>query len=260
MTLNLPKDKVYIQAGSPAQELVAYVQGFSNTKVTWSMNPTVGTLTSDGVYTPPAAETVPTATTITAVSVSNALISATMSAVVMPNGTIRIVEGQTSNYMDKSGNLWYAAGTTYNGGDDGGYPYDNGGTWPTVPDITLYKIPFYSFGGGDMRFDIAVPNGTYSVTGKFASTNVGAPGQLVSLESQGQVIYNNVDIFAKAGGQNLPLDFTLPATVTNGQLSFVLRHVTGSFNDISALQIVPVAIGPDSQQPNPPSDVRATVE
>ena len=50
-------------------------------------------------------------------------------------------------------------------------------------------------------------------------------------------------MYVAAGGSNLPVDFTLlPVTVTNGQLSFVLRRIAGDFNDISALKIAPAPI------------------
>lgn len=260
VTLNLPKDEYYIQAGALAQQLVAYVNGSSNTSVTWTMNPTVGTLTSGGLYTPPATASSVTTATITATSVANTSVFATMVLTVFPNGAIRIVNGQTSAYTDSQGNIW-SPGSACCGGDDGGFPYNNGGTWPSTPDIQLYQIPYYAF-GNDMRFDIVVPNGSYSITGKFASTNVGQPGQLVSIEAQGQVIYPNVDIFAVSGGNNLPIDYTLPATVTNGQLSFVLRRVSGDFNDISALQIIPTSFssGNTTAPPTPPTDLRATVQ
>jgi hypothetical protein len=263
VTLNLAKDDDYIQAGAPAQQLVAYVNGSSNTGVNWTMSPTVGTLTSTGLYTPPGTAASITTATVKATSAANSNVSATMQLTILPSGTVRLYSCTSdnisecgNNYVDSKGNTWYPFT-----GDDGGTPYNNGGSWPSTPDITLYKAPYYAF-GGDMRFDIAVPNGTYNVTGKFASTNVGQAGQLVSLETQGQVIYPNVDIYAQAGGSNLPIDFTLPATVTNGQLSFVLRRVAGNFNDISALQIAPISLSGNgsSAPPTPPTGLSAIIE
>jgi len=123
-------------------------------------------------------------------------------------------------------------------GDNGGYPYDNGGSWPSTPDIFLYQVPFYSY--SDLRFDVAVPNGTYKITEKFAEAEVHGPGQKIfNLEAQGQVVYQNVDIYASAGGNNLPVDFVLPATVTDGHLQIVIRHVSGPHTNISAIQIAP---------------------
>ena len=61
----------------------------------------------------------------------------------------------------------------------------------------------------------------------------------MNLEAQGKVTNSNVDLFVLAGGaQNMPVDITIPAMVTNGSLSFVLRAVMDQ-TLISALQIVP---------------------
>ncbi len=256
VTLTLPKDEMYVQAGAGVQQFTAFVNGSSNMGVTWTMNPTVGTLTSGGLYTPPATVSNATSATIAATSAADATVFATMPLTILPNGTIYIINGRTTPYTDTQGHVWQPMT-----GDDGGYPYDNGGSWPSVSDIYLYQVPYYSFdeGGGDMSFDIRVPNGTYTITGKFAATNVTGPGQeSVNLEAQGQVIYSNVDLYAAAGGLNKPIDFTLPATVANGQLSFVLRHVTG-FNFISALQIVPQTITGNPSPLAPPSGLQIQV-
>ena len=48
----------------------------------------------------------------------------------------------------------------------------------------------------------------------------------MNLEAQGKVANSNIDLFVLAGGaQNMPVDITIPVTVTNGSLSFVLRAV-----------------------------------
>ncbi len=241
--IGLTSDQKYIQATSPAQQFTAFVNGTTNTAVTWSMNPQVGTLTAAGLYTPPSNVTLPTVTTVTATSAANSAVSAAMSLTVLPAGPIRLMMGRsdpypTTSYTDRNGNIWYAST-----GDDGGHPYDNGGTWPTSPDVSLYKIAY--FAGNDMRFDITVPNGTYQITGKFAETESWTlPGdRLMNLEAQGQVIHSNVDLVAAAGGPNRPIDFALPATVTNNHLAFVARHVKGSYAIISALEILLTAAG-----------------
>ncbi len=273
VTLGIPSDQMYFQAGSGPQQLTAWVNGTSNTGVTWTMSPSVGAITSGGLYTPPTSSTAETAFQITATSNANSAVSATMSAVVLPSGPIRIImagpcgPGLTyqqvdapygcvsTPFKDSSGNAWHPQT-----GDDGGGE-NNCGTWgsfPSTPNIELYKIP-YANGGSDMRFDIQVPNGSYSITAKFANScsydsAVGSSG--VSLEAQGVVQYPNVDIVAAAGGAYLPVDFTLPATVTNGQLSFVLRFIKGPIGaTISALEIVPTGVA--TGKPVPPSGVTA---
>ena len=251
VTIGVPIYQKYIQAGSPALQLTAWVQGSSNTGVTWSMNPAVGTLTAGGLYTPPATAAGVTSTTVTATANADATVSAQMSLTILPTGTVRIIMGQTTPYTDSQGNVWM--GET---GDDGGWPYANGGTWPSVPDIQLYKTPWWDY--GDMRFDFWVANGNYLVTSKFAANMIGSGAGVFSLETQGQVLYPSLDMYVMAGGQNKPIDYKLPAKVTNNQLSFVLRHVTGSVVFVSALQIERVAGNATTATPPSPLSLTAT--
>lgn len=255
VTVNMLNDILYMQAGLNSTQLTALVHGGASNGVNWSMNPQVGALSASGAYTPPATSATIQTTTITATSVDNPTVAAQMTLVVYPNGTIRLAPAQPSDYTDSKGNLWL-----HGIAGDGSSGYDNGGTWPNTPDITLYKIPIYGSGAIDLRFDILVPNGIYQITGKFAETQGTAPNyKSFSLESQGKIIDSNLDIFALSGGHNMPIDFTVPATVTNNRLLFVIR-ATGGANvatDISALQIVPVSLSnsASTSQPQPPPSV-----
>lgn len=267
VTVGLPKNQMYIQAGTTAQQFTAFVNGTSNTRVTWTMNPTIGTLTSSGLYTPPANVTGGTQTTVTATSAANPRVIASMVVTILPAGSIRIdmagpcasaltlihtpaYSCDASPYMDSHGNAWLPS----TGWDGGGVNNCGNGSWPNVPDIDLYKIPFAK--PGDMRFDITVPNGNYSVTAKLGNScpyNSLVGQQISSFETQGTIVNSNVDVIAKTGGPYLPLDLSLPATVTNGQLSFVIRFVKGSVGSmLSALEIDPVGGSnppPAAQQP-----------
>ncbi len=75
VAVNLSQNYLYIQASTPAQQLTALVNIGA---VTWTMSPTVGTLTSGGLYTAPATVGSATTTTITATSTTNAAVAAQM--------------------------------------------------------------------------------------------------------------------------------------------------------------------------------------
>src|SRR5207253_10636684 len=77
--------------------------------VTWSMSPSVGSLTSGGLYTPPAAGTItsPTTTVITATSTVNASATASMTVTVGSSTAILMLPSQASNCTDSAGNVWY---------------------------------------------------------------------------------------------------------------------------------------------------------
>jgi hypothetical protein len=250
VAISLPNDQLYLQAGTKAQQFTAFVSGSSNKEVVWSMSPVVGTLTSTGAYTPPTHASSALETTITATSAADDSIAATMPLTVLPDGTIRIAMGSTTPYTDSLGNVWQAS----TGADVGGI-YINGWFGPMPVDSPLYRVQY--FAGGDLRFDISVPNGEYEITAKFASTNSKGPGQCVfGLEAQGKIVLPNVDVWASAGGEYLPVDFTLPATVTSGQLSFVIRRITGESVYISALQIVALTDAVNVERPAPPTKIK----
>jgi hypothetical protein len=251
VTIGVPAAQKYIQVGTPPQQFTAWVHGSSNTGVTWSMNPVVGTLSAGGLYTPPASLSSVTATTVTATSNADSTVSAQMNLTVFPAGTIRIVNGSSTPYTDTQGNVW-AAST----GDDGCGPYNNGGPYPAIPDIYLYETD--CFAPNDLRFDFTVPNGNYLVTAKFAATCCSAGFDHNSLEVQGQIIYSNIDFWLAAGGRNQPIDYRLPASVTNNLLSFVIRRGVGNSAFIAALQIAPLAASTTTSPPATPLTLTAT--
>jgi hypothetical protein len=81
VTINPPLAS--LQAGQP-QQFSATVEGAGNTAVTWSMSPIFGTLSSSGLYTPPASVPNPESIAVTATSMADSNASATATAVVNP--------------------------------------------------------------------------------------------------------------------------------------------------------------------------------
>jgi hypothetical protein len=251
VTVDFLTNQKYIQAGTSPQKFVAYVGGTDDHGVVWSMNPSVGTLSSDGVYTPP--QTVPSAqvTTVTAASVVDSSASTQMTITIFPPGPIRIALGRPSLFTDPDGKVWQAS-TGY----DSGVIFSNGWVGTETKANYIYRSQLYAW--GDIRFDFTVPNGDYQVIGKFASANATAPGQFTfNIESQGEVVHQDVDVFAQAGGEYKPLDIPSPAKVTNGQLSYVLRHVTGENLGIAAIEILPVETSSQTEPPSASSKMAA---
>jgi hypothetical protein len=251
VAVNLPQDVLYIQAGAPQQPFSAFVNIGT---VTWAMSPSVGSLTSGGLYTPPATEASPTSTTITATSTTNSSVAAQMTVVILPNGVMRLAPGQavypgTGNYTDANGSVWYAGELTAGDAAAGfttqsAFGDNNGGSWPAITDIRLYEVPIYSY--NDLRFDFIVPNGTYQIDAKFAN-NYATPTDIGNflIETQGTALGPPTDVYDLVGN-NEPYDYTTTATVTTGKLSFVLREVnmTGLNNApfISGLSVTPLSV------------------
>jgi hypothetical protein len=245
VAVNFPQDLLQIQVGAPAQQLSALVSGAPNTNVTWNISPAVGTLSGSGLFTPPVSIAVPTTITVTATSVANPSVSASMTLNVFPAGPIRLVPGNKpgaynytqvpTNYIDSSGNAWYPTG------DDGGYAYNGGCSIADTPDPTLYCYEFGGYAGGDndVRFDFIVPNGSYQITYKAASTFGSLGTQIQHLEVNRNIVYRNLDLYTASGGQNIAWDWGTSTSVTDNKLSFTLRIVNNSGTHIGALQITP---------------------
>jgi hypothetical protein len=250
--VTLPKDVLYIQANTAQQTFSAFVNIGS---VTWTMSPTVGALNSStGAYTPPSSVASPTSTVVTATSTSNSSVAASMTVVILPAGVIRLVPGQPSNYTDSHSNTWFAGALAGgDGANDFGtlsaYGYNNGGSWPSTPDITLYEISEYT--ANDLRYDITVPNGNYQIDAKIANNGASDLGNF-AIETQG-VAASPIDPFSLVGS-NEPLDETINVTVTNGLLSFVLRSVNtqgaGVAPFLAALSISPSLSSTPAAPPN----------
>ena len=200
------------------------------------MSPPLGTLTSTGLFTAPALVPAPAVTVVTAKSIADPTAWAQIEITVLPSGTLRLAVGNSANYLDSQGNTWWG---TQHSPIDAGWNYDVGGIWPAVADVALYEMGHYS--NGDMRVDVVVPNGNYTLTAKMAETEVTSAGQaLQDLEVQGQIAVTGLDVFASAGGAQKPFDVQLPATVTDGRLSFVVRYRGPSgHSKVSSLQIGP---------------------
>src|SRR6202142_1197580 len=69
---------------SQTQQLTATVTGSSNTAVTWSINPTLGTITSGGLYTAPASVSTSQTVTVTATSTADNTKSTTATITLSP--------------------------------------------------------------------------------------------------------------------------------------------------------------------------------
>jgi len=245
--VNFSSDRYYIQAGAPSETL----QVLNNYGGFTCSGNAVGTLStvSDGCqFTPPETLTSPQSFTLTATSSLTPSVGVVTTVVVLPSGVIRLVPGQypqpdggRGNYTDTSGNVWYSE-------DSSGYPTLSGdcattwdetpvpcwgypqGHWGNSPNIYLYEVPMGGY--NDLRFDIWVPNGAYTIDGKFGNAQSGDEGNM-AVEAQG--VDQLVDIYKIAGGANKPYDVVSKVTVTNNILSYVIRRDKNAF--ISAFSI-----------------------
>ena len=119
-------------------------------------------------------------------------------------------------------------------GFTGGTPASTTATIAGTPDPALYQTERYNV----FTYNFTVPNGSHTVTLKFAEIYYTAPGQRIfSVALNGATVLSNFDIVASAGGANIAYDRAFPVTVTNGTVT--LQFILGSADlpKISAIQI-----------------------
>jgi hypothetical protein len=311
---------------SGSQQFTASVTGTSNTAVTWSISPPIGSVSSTGLYTAPSgvsttqqisltarsvadttasasatitlissptvslsalscsptglasnatstcaitlSGTAPSGGTLVSLSDNNSLLT-TPSSVTVPAGAssvsfnatagsipsdqsavitaslsggnsvtttlslrsftpIRINSGGPA-FTDNLGQLW-SADANFSGGVVDNFPV----TVSDTSNPTLYQTAR----GAPFQYQFTVPNGSYSVTLKFAELYFTQPGQRrFNVAINGLTVLADFDIIAQAGAARAAIDRTFSTTVTNGQM--VIQFLYGSADDpyINALEI-----------------------
>jgi hypothetical protein len=144
--------------------------------------------------------------------------------------TVNIDCGAFQNYTGADGTVWakdqyYAGGTSF---------YTSYAVTNTA-DPTLYGTARIGY-DGNFSYAIPVPNGSYSVTLKFAEVQYWAAGQRIfNVSLNGAQVLSNFDVVAQ-GGYFKAIDRQFPVTVANG---LVQIGVTGVVNTgiLSAIQI-----------------------
>lgn len=259
--VGMPDPAIWIQSGV-SKKLSAWVSGADTRGVQWKIEPALGTITADGVYTAPDV-TSPKTAKILASPDDDPGSQTPLLVTVVPKGPIRVdianatgAPGTPHEHApdygpDSKGHMWWhELGEEYSWGvaSDNWYGF----AWPKTADIGLYYTVRYSM--GDMLFRFLVQNGNYKVHLMYGSPCHGimdpkyeAP---IHLESQYKIIAKNFD-WGNAIGHACatPSNFDMPATVTDNSLEFALRRVT-----IRDLQPNPAVnaflIEPDTEAPH----------
>lgn len=149
-----------------------------------------------------------------------------------PPVEIRIDSGATTGRTDSNGKSWSA-----DTGFVGGTALDRGAI--TISGTTnqfIYQTERYSMTG----YNVAVPNGTYTVNLHFAETYSGITGagqRLFSVGIEGTTVLTNFDIFADAGGANKADVKSFPVTVSDGQLNITFTKNIQE-TDINGIEII----------------------
>jgi len=142
----------------------------------------------------------------------------------------RISGGNPSNVSDCAGDVWlrdqaYSPGSFGYSGGAAGY-IANTITGICASAQTLYQRERYSTSGGGFRYWFDCPIGIYETTLLETDTWVTGPSQRIfNVFIESQQVLTNFDIYAAAGGRNLPLTRVFTNTVADGQLEALFLPV-----------------------------------
>jgi Malectin domain len=152
---------------------------------------------------------------------------------VAPFTTIRVAAGQTSAVTDGQGQSW-SADTSYTGG---------------MPAVETTQVSIANtdspvlyngqrYGNPSFSYVFTVPNGSYTVTLKFAELYVTGAGQrLFDVVLDGTTVETAFDIYATAGAMNTAVDRAYPVSVSGGQIKIDFNQGTVQFPKVDAIQI-----------------------
>lgn len=239
-------------AGTPQYPIPIWVKGSTDTTFSCSMSPTIGSLTSGGLYTPPSVVIGRSSTTATCTATvdPNAKISFPLINFSSDSIRVRLQNANNSNYgPDVNGKTWYAEkGAFWRLQGHANCDWSSE-TWTGVTDQDLYQeCQYVNDGSGDMLHRFIVPNGDYDIYLHFA---VGDPFALdtwvFGIDSQ-NTIYSGSSASTIAGNgawtffgltgkkvdlcniigactSDLPGTVHLQRTVTDNNLYFGVRHL-----------------------------------
>jgi glucose/arabinose dehydrogenase/N-acetylneuraminic acid mutarotase/endonuclease YncB( thermonuclease family) len=234
-TVNVTVSPATVSRGpSQTQQFTATVTGTTNTAVTWSISPNMGTISTAGLYTAPSTINTQRTVTVTATSQADATKAGTATVTLTPPvpgfTPIRVNAGGAA-HTDPQGLVW-SADTGFSGGDVYLVTAPIAGT--TTP--VLYQSERWN--AGPLTYSFTVPNGAYTVTLKFAEIYFTSAGQRVfNIGLNGQTVQSGFDIFTAAGGANRAVDRSYPVTVAGGQIAIQLTPAVEN-PKISAIEIV----------------------
>jgi hypothetical protein len=241
--VGLKSNTLTIQAGTwGSYQIQSWVNPSTLSQiVTWTLVSGVGSITSGGVYTPPANTSGGNTAVlkVTAAADANAVNYVYVTVVPIssnPAGAIRIDTGSTIGVTDLNGNVWAPDAGMETGASNtlsGDYP-----SWSASnPEHAVYESCVYTY-GHDIVYNLVVPNGNYKVRfmlgqpwngvqsphGSFPESLTSSPSLF---EAQGIVKAHFYDWNWAANFQiATATDVYIPATVTNNTLVVAERSIT----------------------------------
>jgi hypothetical protein len=102
------------------------------------------------------------------------------------------------------------------------------------------------YGNPSFSYQFSVPNGTYTVTLKFAEQYVTGPAMReFDIAINGTAVETNFDIYAAAGAMNTAVDESFPVVVSSGAIQLAFTPGTIQSPKVDAIEIVEGAVEND---------------
>lgn len=262
-----------VMAGTPQFQIPYWVKGATTTTATFSMSPTVGSLTSGGLYTAPTSGVTASSTTLITISPTvDSTNTITFPLTVFSSDSIRVKLGGVSSFgslptdslgnygPDATGKYWAVdpPGTQLGNStkQDGGYPTSMWVSSATTPNIGLWYT--YWPGFNDVGWGAIVPNGNYTLTMGFGIGDPGGTGissRDQRIDSQGVTLISTGAFASFLGTTNyVPKTATFTVTVTDTRFYFALRTT----NDAKGTLINWFKLTPNASSPTITSSLTAS--
>jgi hypothetical protein len=270
--VGVPSSVMTITAGMSGFQMKSWVNGTTNQTVQWSLLSGAGSISSNGIYTPPASVAGPTSAVLQATSAADPTAASRVYVTVIPfsapSGSINIDVGNPAGSTDGNGNVWLPD----LGFETGAYnqrptDYPNWKSLANNPEKMIYQSVGTSF-GFDMVYSFILPNGNYKVRLMFgqvyASCNdatkcityspTASPHWPLHIEANGQIAMHNFDFGLATNYQYaIPIDEYVPAAVIDNKLYIALRINLEELDANANLQPKPLLNGlqiiPDNAAP-----------
>ena len=127
-------------------------------------------------------------------------------------------------------------------GFSGGKTYATSAAIAGTKDDGTYQTERY----GDFDYSLAVKNGTYDVTLKFAETYFNAAGKRVfDVKAEGKTVVDDLDLWKAAGGKNVAHDIVVPVKVKDGRLDLDF------LGEVENATVSGIEVGPQTSKPDP---------
>ena len=215
-----------------------------------------GTVTSGGVYTAPASNVAQLQTTLTATSAANSSISAQETLNICPTSGCFFLPGTPvgQNYTDSHGNVWtagpaYGIGNTPNGFGCCDGQIDSSWAGSATDSLLFTYVLGSSLYQNDEHFSFLVPSGfNYKLTFNVDSQAHASGTAHYDFDAQGNVVGNDVDITAVAGGTYLPYTLTTSQPAPVGVLTFD-EFIRDNLPEISSFSVVLSGVTPGAAAP-----------